>query len=129
MGDQVTTKEPTSAEIREAMIWKVLRAAYLRVEARHLGKLPITLMASEAEAILDRWHRAMERDVEMLREVILNAQQDGASEAYGRMHSTSVSEHASHELLDEALEATETPTVEAPYMVPPRLQYEGGSDD
>lgn len=114
-----TQKPLTPHELREATIWRVLRAAYIRVEARHLGKLPITLTEPQANGLIDRWTEAMSRDVAMLAEIMEHARAEGAGQANARYHASAVEKFAGDELLDQVLEPHTMPE-EAPLFAHPR---------
>lgn len=107
MGDALEEEkeitEVTEAQRIEATLWRLLRAIYLRVEARHLRRAPLDLSDEEANATLDPWFAAMHSDLEIVKECIRRARDHGASDAFARLHASHVSEVDGHELLDQVL--------------------------
>lgn len=107
MGDALETEkevsEITEEQRIEATLWRLLRAIYLRVEARHLRRLPVDLSDEEASAVLDPWFSAMQSDIEILKECIRRAKDTGTSDAFARMHASHVHKVDGHELLDQVL--------------------------
>lgn len=119
--DEPDSQEPTPAELRAATIWKILRAAYLRVACDAYGKAPEQLTEPEQEGQLEKWHQAMAEDAMRLEECMRAAEEAGAGRGMGLLHDSSVREYDSHEMLDEALEFAEVrPSEEAPLMAHPR---------
>jgi hypothetical protein len=107
MGDALEEKKErtqvSDAQRIEATLWRLLRAIYLRVEARHLRRAPLDLSDEEANAALDPWFAAMQSDLEILKECIRMAQDKGTSDAFARLHASHVQEVDGHELLDQVL--------------------------
>lgn len=96
-------KPPTPAEMRDATIWRILRAIYLRLLARDLGRPPVTLSDAEASALLDPWLEALQRDFVMLRECTRHAHAEGVGELSAKLQDSAVQHFAGHELLDQVL--------------------------
>ncbi len=95
---------PTAAELRDATVWRILRAAYLRLLAPALGRRPIDLTDAEANGLIDPWLDAMRRDHAMLVECMAQAKAEGAGEVNAKLHGAAVQMFDAHELLDQVLE-------------------------
>jgi hypothetical protein len=116
---------PTAQELREATLWRILRAAYLRVVCDAIGKRPDAMTEPEQEGVLERWHSAMQQDMERLTECMRAAETAGASRVHGHFHETAVREYDSDALLDEAMDEAAGPAAdEAPLMAMPRHELE-----
>lgn len=97
---------PTATELRDATVWRILRAAYLRILAPGLGRRPIDLTDAEANGLLDPWLAAMRRDHAMLIECMAQAKAEGAGDVNAKLHGAAVQTFDAHELLDQVIEPT-----------------------
>lgn len=89
------------AERRDAAIWRILRAAYLRVVCSYVQREPASLTVEEANGFLDPWFAALEHDRRLLAEVVESARIDGIDVVHGAVHAMPRIEH---DVLDEAVE-------------------------
>lgn len=85
---------------REATVWRIVRAIYLRIAGHYTGRDLSNRPSPEQEAVLESWHEAIERDTERLAAVMDAARAAGIATVHSRLH---VAENLDHELLDEAI--------------------------
>lgn len=104
MNESKPPEPPTAQELRDATVWRILRAAYLRLLAPALGRRPIDLADAEANGLLDPWLDALRRDHAMLLECMAQAHAEGVGEVNAKLHGAAVQKFDSHELLDQVLE-------------------------
>lgn len=99
----MTTEEEqlSPAERRDAAIWRIVRASYLRVVCSFVQREPASLTDEEANGLLDPWFAAMEHDRRLLAEVVESARLDGIDVVHGAVHAMPRIEH---DVLDEAVE-------------------------
>lgn len=91
----MTKETPTPAQLREATLWRVVRAIHLRVLESVAGK------ATDREAVLERYHVEMESDVAVLNACLAESFRAGVQAVHTRLHGA---EGVDHEMLDQTIE-------------------------
>jgi hypothetical protein len=84
----------------ESYCWRVLVQSYVRVLARQQGRDWLTIPDREIHAMLEPYHRDLDRDVRALGVAIEQARSEGMSRMQSAIH------HApglDHEMVDEAI--------------------------
>ena len=110
---------PTAEELRDATVYRILRAAYLRAICSVTGQSPGALTESLASGILEPHDASIAQDTAWIREVTNQAYIEGLNASHARLHSAAVQEFTEHAMLDEALQMVDDP-LEADYAPHPR---------
>lgn len=84
----------------DATVWRALRHVYLRVLSRVSKRNLSALSHEEQEGALDAYHRDLEIDHRVFREIVRHAWEQGISEAHAAIHRV---EAADHDLIDDAI--------------------------
>lgn len=100
MADQDAELPP--AEQRRVTVWRILRAAYLRLLAAAVGKVPERLTPGEEITALAPWDNALAHDFRVLCAVLEEARVAGVTDAHDAYHRLEAG--VDHETLDLAIE-------------------------
>lgn len=90
----------TARNAREATIWRVVRHIHLRVLSKLSGRDLFSASEAEQELALESYHLDMERDTDVLAEVMDAARRAGIAAAHVRLH---MAEGVRHEDVDRSV--------------------------
>lgn len=117
------TVELTQEELRDATVWRLVRAMYLDAICRLSGRIPALVSDEQANELLEPHMKQMQRYFEVVCECMLNAKMEGASQISEKYHESAVKNFDSHEYLDQILvDSRRTDYEEVPLMEHPRHQ-------
>lgn len=87
----------------QAMVWQVLRGAYLRVVCGYGNYDPYELREEQRSEMLDRWFPFMEKDLQAIMGICEHASSMGSQRTMNHLRDSTVESFESNELFVEAV--------------------------